>query len=63
MNPKTQRVTRQQVDQVLERVEEIDVDDANLLRAYLVQLEGQIRVYELEGDDEQALEAWAGAVK
>src|SRR3990172_9730081 len=43
-------VTRADVDAVLTRLESRSVEDANLLRAYLAMLEGQVRVYRL-GDE------------
>ena len=43
-------ITRADVDAALSRLESRSVDDANLLRAYLAMLEGQVRVYRL-GDE------------
>jgi hypothetical protein len=47
-----QAVTDKQVDQVIDRVEQINQDDANLLRAYIRGLRSMLRALLLQSDDE-----------
>jgi hypothetical protein len=60
-----QVVTRREVDQTLARVEErMGPDQANLLRAYLVMLESQLRVSRLGDDaDPDDSPGWQGALE
>jgi len=58
------RVERTDVERVLARVEQtLGPDEANLLRDYLTMLEGQVRIYQLEGDAAEDLVQWAGALE
>lgn len=60
-----EQVNRKDVERVLLRVEQtIDPDAANLVRAYLDMLEGQVRAYQL-GDDQVSDDAlaWIGTLE
>jgi hypothetical protein len=64
MSARIRKVTRKEIDQALEKVEEQNIDDANLLRSYIASLESQLRVYQLEADlsaDDEI--GWAGALE
>jgi hypothetical protein len=48
-----EKVTEEEIQQALKRVERLDPDMANMLRNYIRGLENRILAYELESDQEE----------